>query len=373
LEKLDGKQIPVLDLAPEIDELWDELNAAIQSVLRRGDFIMGPNTHAFEEEIAAYLGVKYAFGVNSGTDALVIALRALDIGKGDEVITTPFTFFATAEAISQTGATPVFVDVNLQTYNLDTALLEAKINSHTKAIIPVHLFGHAVDMGPIRELAQKYALAVVEDVAQALSGKYNQAKLGTMGEINAFSFFPSKNLGAFGDAGLVATNDDKLAEVANMLRKHGAKKKYYNEILGYNSRLDELQAAILRVKLPHLDRFTDGRRQAAVVYDRLLADTPGITIPHIASYAQHVYHQYTIRILNGKRDTIKQQLQSNGINTMVYYPVPVHKLPIYQPMGYTLPNAEQLANEVLSLPIWPQIDPNTQEHIARILVAALSN
>lgn len=364
-------KIPVLDLTPEIEALWDELMAAIQGVLKSGQFIMGPNVKAFEQEAAAYLGVKHAVGVNSGTDALVIALRAAGIGPGAEVITTPFTFFATAEAVSQVGATPVFVDIDPRTFNINPELIEPAITPRTSAILPVHLYGQAADMDPIMELAEKYNLNVIEDTAQAFGGEYKGRKLGTIGDAGCFSFFPSKNLGAFGDGGLIATNDDEIAEKARMLRVHGAKKKYYNEVIGYNSRLDEIQAAILRVKLPHIDEWNEARRQAAYSYNKLLKDVPGVVTPYEAPYARHVYHQYTIRLPGGMRDNVKQFLADQGIGTMVYYPVPVHRLPAYAGYNYSLAEAEKAAGEVLSLPIWPKILEETQSRITKVLEASL--
>jgi len=363
--------IPVLDLAPEIEMLWDELNAAFQQVLRSGHFIMGEPVGTFERQVAAYLGVKHAVGMNSGTDALVIGLRALGIGAGDEVITTPFSFFATAEAASIIGATPVFVDIDPATFNLDVNRVEAALTPRTKVILSVHLYGHAADLDPLLALTQTHGLKVLEDVAQAFSGRYKGRTLGTLGLASAFSFFPSKNLGAYGDAGLLATNDDDIAQMARMLRVHGSLKKYHNEVVGYNSRLDTLQAAILSVKLPHVDDFSAGRRRAAQAYNTLLQNVPGVILPCEAPYAHHVYHQYTLRILNGQRDAVQQSLAEGGIATMVYYPVPIHKLPIYAQFDYHLPEAERAAGEVLSLPIWPQITPDIQERVADALKAAL--
>jgi dTDP-4-amino-4,6-dideoxygalactose transaminase len=355
--------IPILDLSPEIDLLWDELQDAIKGVLRSGHFIMGPNVKAFEEEIAKYLGVKHAIGLNSGTDALFLALRALGIGPGDEVITTAFTFFATAEAISHVGATPVFLDIDPKTYNIDVDLIEAAITPRTKAIIPVHLFGQMVDMDIVMALASKHGLKVVEDVAQAMGATFNGKKAGTVGDVGTYSFFPTKNLGAYGDGGLLTTNDDQVAETVRKLRAHGSLKKYFNEVVGYNSRLDELQAAILRVKLPYLDEWNIERRKAAQVYGELLKDVPGIGLPVEDPGAFHVYHQYTIRVL-GNRDEVQRRLAGNGISTMVYYPVPVHRLPIYDAVQWTLPVAESTAGEVLALPIWPSI---TEELQARVV------
>jgi len=365
-------RVPVLDLSPEISYLWEEINLAIQNVIRSGQFIMGPAVKAFEQEVAAYLGVRHAVGVNSGTDALVIALRALGIGPGDEVITTPFTFFATAEAVSQVGACPVFVDIDSRTFNVDPDLIEDKVTARTKAILPVHLFGHAAEMDTILKISQRNGLKVLEDVAQAFGAEYKGRKVGTIGDAAAFSFFPSKTLGAYGDGGLIATNDDHVAEQARMLRIHGARRKYYNEVLGYNSRLDSIQAAILRVKLPHVDASGDARNCVARIYDSLLGGVSGVVTPHKRPEIRHVYHQYSVRILGGQRDKVQQQLSTAGVDTMVYYPVPVHRLPIYTDLDYHLPVAETVADEVLSLPIWPQIGRDTQERVVETLCQALA-
>ncbi len=366
-------RIPVLDLSPEINSLWDELNAAFQSVLRSGHFIMGEQVATFEQQVAAYLGVKHAVGLNSGTDALVIGLRALGVEAGDEVITTPFSFFATAEAASIIGATPVFVDIDPHTYNLDVIQVASAITPRSKAIIPVHLYGHAADLEPLLALAATHGIKVLEDVAQAFSGAYRGRKLGTLGHAGAFSFFPSKNLGAYGDAGMLVTNEDAVAQSARMLRAHGSLKKYHNQTVGYNSRMDTLQAAILSVKLPHVDEWGEGRRAAAARYNHLLADLPGIVTPCEAPYARHVYHQYTIRVLDGKRDTVQAALDAAGISTMIYYPVPLHKLPVYAGRNLNFPISEAAAAEVLSLPIWPQITPEVQERVAAALRVALGD
>ncbi|MEO0249019.1 MAG: DegT/DnrJ/EryC1/StrS family aminotransferase, partial [candidate division WOR-3 bacterium] len=273
-------QIPLLDPKPEIESIWDELMEAIQAVLRSGRFIMGPHVKAFEQEVADYLGVEHAVALNSGTDALILGVHALGIGAGDEVITTPFTFFATAEAVSHFRAVPVFVDIDPRTFNLNPALIEEKISPRTKAIIPVHLYGQAAEMEPILAIANRYGLKVLEDVAQAFGGEYRGRQLGTLGEAGALSFFPSKNLGAFGDGGMLVTNEERVADLARMLRVHGAKKKYYNEMIGCNSRLDELQAAILRVKLKRIDEWNEARRQVAQRYRVLLQEVPGIVLPY---------------------------------------------------------------------------------------------
>ncbi|TCJ18875.1 DegT/DnrJ/EryC1/StrS family aminotransferase [Rubrobacter taiwanensis] len=364
-------KIPMLDLSVEIEALWDEINAAVQRVLRSGQFIMGPEVEGFEREAAEYLGVRHAVGVNSGTDALVIALRALGIGSGDEVIVPSFTFFATAEAVSLVGATPVFADIDPRTYNVAPERIEERITSRTRAILPVHLFGQAVQMDRIRAIARDNRLVVVEDVAQAFGGEYRGRKLGSIGDAGAFSFFPSKNLGAYGDGGLIATDDDDVAEQARMLRTHGAKKKYHNETIGYNSRLDALQAAILRVKLAHIDEWNEGRRAAARRYGEMLADVSGVETPYEASHIRHVYHQYTVRVRDGGRDAVRERLAEAGVGTMVYYPVPVHLLPVYAASGYELPATEAASGEVLSLPIWPQMARTVQEQVVDSLREAL--
>lgn len=366
-----ARSIPILDLSPEIDGLWDELNSAIQNVLRSGHFIMGQEVRQLEQELASYLGVRHAITLNSGTDALVIGLRALGIGPGDEVITSPFTFFATPESISALGAVPVFVDIDPRTFNLDLNQIEAHITPRTRAILPVHLFGQTAPMDAIMEIAEKHHLLVLEDVAQAMGARHQGRMAGTIGQVGAYSFFPTKNLGAYGDGGLITTDDDAVAETCRMLRAHGSKKKYHNEVLGYNSRLDTMQAAILRVKLPHLEANNTGRRAAAARYDALLADLPGVVTPYVAPGAHHVYHQYTIRVLDDQRDTVQACLAEMGVATMIYYPVPCHRLPVYADLGLSLPVAEQAAQEVLSLPIWPQIDEATQREVADCLRAAL--
>lgn len=375
-------QIPILDLSAEVNELWDELNAAIQRVLRSTQFIMGPEVGELERQLAQYLGVKHTVALNSGTDALIIGLRALGVGPGDEVITSPFTFFATAEAISLLGANPVFVDIDPQSFNLNPELLEAAITPQTKAIIPVHLYGNPAAMGKILEIAGRHSLKVLEDCAQSFGARYegcagcdcNPGPLlhrftGTLGDVGAFSFFPSKNLGAYGDGGLLVTSDDTVAEQARMLRAHGSRKKYHNEAVGYNSRLDTLQAAILLVKLPHLKRYNQARRTIAQRYNDGLAGLEGLVTPTLSP--GHIFHQYTVRVLGNKRDAVQARLAELGVGTMVYYPVPLHKLPIYQPLGLNLPESERAAREVLSLPIWPQMQQETQMAVIEAVRTAL--
>jgi dTDP-4-amino-4,6-dideoxygalactose transaminase len=371
--------IPILDLKPQYNSIKGEIHAAIDRVLESGAFIMGPDVKLFEEEVAKYLGVKHAIGVNSGTDALVIGLRALGIGVGDEVITTPFSFFATAESISSVGAKPVFVDVDARTFNIDPSKIEAAITSRTKAIMPVHLYGQPAAMSRIMAIAQAHGLKVIEDCAQSFGARYMGSCLdcdgcdvgvkegligrqtGSIGDVGAYSFFPSKNLGAYGDGGLIGTNDDGVAEMARMLRAHGAKKKYHNEVLGYNSRLDTLQAAILRVKLPHIDKWNEGRRRVAKTYWDLLQGIDGVTAPQVVD--GHVFHQYTIRVADGKREALADALRSQGIGSMIYYPIPQDQLPVYKGQYQTLVTSEQLSTEVISLPIWPEMEDNTLKRV----------
>jgi dTDP-4-amino-4,6-dideoxygalactose transaminase len=356
--------IPILDLAPELGEVASELDAAWRRVVASGQFILGPEVEALEREVASYLGVKHAVGVNSGTDALVIALRGLGVGPGDEVVTSPFTFFATSESIDAVGASPVFVDIDPESFALRPDLVERAVGPRTKAILPVHLFGHAADMGPILALARSAGLVVLEDVAQALGGSVNGRKLGALGAAGAFSFFPSKNLGGLGDGGLIGTDDAALADRVRMLRGHGSRRKYFNETTGYNSRLDALQAACLRVKLPRLDAWNGLRRAAASRYRDLLSGIPGISLPTERTGVCHVYHQFTIRVRDGRRDALQAALSAAGIGTMVYYPKALHQLPVYAGRFGAFPEAEAAAREVLSLPLWPRIEPSAQERVA---------
>ncbi|MEX0679785.1 MAG: DegT/DnrJ/EryC1/StrS family aminotransferase [Balneolales bacterium] len=382
--------IPPLDLTPEIKEIRREIDATIKRVIDSTAFILGPDVKAFEEEAAAYLGVKHAIGVNSGTDALVIAMKSLGIGSGDEVITTPFSFFATAESISILGAKPVFVDVEADTFNIDPEKIEAAITPATKALLPVHLFGRPANMGRIMEIAGKHGLYVIEDAAQSFGARYltdpaksgnnggrttgNAAQTenlqgkqtGSMGNAGAISFFPTKNLGGFGDGGLIVTNDDQLAETARMLRSHGSRKKYHNELLGYNSRLDTIQAAVLRVKLPYIDRWNKGRREAAQRYNKLFEGHDNIVTPEIID--GHVFHQYTLRLLETDRNEVQAALKEAGVGSMVYYPVPQDRLPIYRDEYPRNPVSDELAEQVISLPIWPTIDEATQEKVATALL-----
>ncbi len=386
-------KISLVDLNAQYDSIGEEIDKAIHRVIERGEFILGPEVNAFESEMAAYLGVKHAVGVASGTEALQLALLACGIGPGDEVVTTPFTFIATTEAIAQCGATPVFVDIDPKTYNIDPQkladLLETKsarkspITSHQsplKAIVPVHLYGQPADMNPILDLAQKYHLKIIEDCAQSLGAIYyttqspvtSHRKVGSLGDTGCLSFFPSKVLGAYGDGGMVVTNNPELAEKVTMLRNHGCKQKYYHLIPGFNSRIDSLQAAILRVKLRHLDEWIGQRRQRAQLYSQLLELIDGIEPPYTAPYGCHVFNYYTIRLNNSKlsRDEVKQFLNSQGIATAIYYPLSLHLQEVYKSLGHKrgdFPNSEQAQEEVLSLPIYPELEEEQIESIAKTI------
>jgi dTDP-4-amino-4,6-dideoxygalactose transaminase len=365
MTQLAQQPIPMLDLSDEVNELWDELNAAIQRVLRSGQFVMGPEVAAFENEAATYLGVRHAVGLNSGTDALVIGLRALGIGQGDEVITSPFSFFATAESISTVGAKPVFVDIEEDSFNIDPSKIEAAITPKTKAIMPVHLYGNPANMNQIMMLAEKHGLKVIEDCAQSFGSRYQGKFTGSIGHVGAFSFYPTKNLGAYGDGGMLTTNDDGIAEMAKMLRNHGSKQRYHNEMIGYNSRLDSLQAAILRVKLPHIDTWNLKRCQAAQIYNDLLSNILGVITPKISQ--GHIFHQYTIRLTQANRDEVQKKLQEQGISTMIYYPIPQDQLSVYRGLYARFPVSQKLADQVISLPIWPTITHDKQNFIAKTL------
>jgi dTDP-4-amino-4,6-dideoxygalactose transaminase len=348
-------KIPVLDLKAQYLAHREEIDAAILTVVESGHFVLGPNVRALEQEIASYVGCQHAVGVASGTDALHLALTALDIGPGDEVITTPFTFIATASTITHTGAVPVFVDIDPRDFNLAPELVKQAITPRTKAILPVHLFGQPARMAEIMEIAGEHGLKVIEDAAQAIGAEENGQRAGSYGDAACFSFYPTKNLGAYGDGGMVATSDPNLAEKIDVLRRQGSKRKYHNEVLGFNSRLDEIQAALLRVKLKYLDEWIEGRQRVARRYNELLAGT-GVVTPYERPGVRHVYHQYTICV--PQRDKLQAHLKEQGIGTMVYYPVPLYRLPLYSGLGYGeggLPVSEQGAREVLSLPIYPEL------------------
>ena len=362
--------VPFLDIPRELDELRPELLAAMERVLDGSRFILGPEVGLFEREAAETLGVKHAVGVNSGTDALVIALRALGVGPGDEVITSPFTFISTAEAISLVGATPVFADILPATFDLDPAAVRAQVTEATKAILPVHLYGQCADMAPLKAIASEHHLRVLEDAAQAIGATYGGKPAGALGHAATFSFYPTKNLGACGDGGMVTTNDDDVAERVRQLHGHGAAGRDTYVDVGYNSRLDELQAALLRVKLPHLERWNARRRELAARYDEALADLNGVLTPATREGSEHIYHQYTLRVADGRRDAVREALNAAGVGSMVYYAKPLHLRPVYA-TGQSLPMAEQAANEVLSLPVAQTLRDDEQERVIAALRAAV--
>ena len=374
--------IPLCDLQQQYQSLKPQLDAAMQEVAAQAKYILGPNVKQLQRDLAEFCQCRHGVGVASGTDALHLALRALRIGPGDEVITTPFTFVATTEAIGMVGATPVFVDIDPLTFNIDPRQIEAAITPKTKAVLPVHLYGQPCDMGPIMETARRHGLYVVEDVAQALGATYQGRQVGSFGDAGCLSFFPSKNLGGFGDGGMVVTQNDEVAQRVEMLRRHGGRVKYYHDELGLNSRLDELQAAILRVKLPHLEEWNVLRRKHAYRYNELLAEIAGVTPPHELTergpvalegeaasgespILQAVYHQFTVQLDN--RDEASQRLKEEGIGNAIYYPVPLHLQEVHAHLGLgpgSLPNSERVAERCLSLPIFPEL---SQDQIRRVI------
>ncbi|PIP17113.1 MAG: transcriptional regulator [Candidatus Portnoybacteria bacterium CG23_combo_of_CG06-09_8_20_14_all_37_13] len=364
-----------LNLTKQYKSIKREIDFAIKRVLESGNFIGGEEVEGFENEMAKFCGTKYAVGVNSGTDALFLSLKALGINEGDEVITTPFTFIATAEIIANCGAKPVFVDIDPKTFNIDPNsvlkyLSTLRTKKRPKAIIPVHLFGQIADMDRIMRIARKYKLYVIEDAAQAIGAEYKGKKAGSIGDVGCFSFFPSKNLAAYGDGGMVVTNNKKIADKIRLLRNHGSspKEKYLNLIVGTNSRLDALQAAILRVKLKYLPKWSKKRAEKATYYStHLVTQSPNdLVTPYIAPGHTHIFHQYTIRTKN--RDQLKKYLEKNGIPTMIYYPLPLHFQPAFKYLSYKkadFPEAEKAAKEVLSLPIYPELKKAEQDFIIR--------
>jgi len=391
-------QIPLINLKKQYESIKDEVDKAVSEVLSGAQYIMGTNVRKFEKEFSEYIGVKHAISVGNGTDALIIALKALGIGEGDEVITTPWTFFATAESISFVGATPVFADVRLDTFNIDPSKIEEKITPKTKAIMVVHIFGQPCDMDEINRIAKKYNLFVIEDAAQAVGSEYKGQKIGTLSDIATFSFFPTKNLGCAGDGGMIVTNDDNLATICRALRTHGSGEngqkayniihnldeklneeknvdntvynplKYYNYLIGHNSRLDEIQAAILRVKLKYLNEWNDKRRENAKFYNENLKDTRLVT-PYEENNVKHIYHLYILQ--SEKREEIVEFLNKKGIATGIYYPVPLHLQKAYKDLGYKegdLPNAEYLSKRTFAIPVYPELSEKEKEYIISALI-----
>lgn len=370
--------IPPLDLARQYEIIGDEISTAVQNVLASGRYIGGAMVQDLETQFAAYIGVGQAIACNSGTDALYLALRAYNIGAGDEVITSSFTFFSTAEVITLVGATPVFIDIDPQSFNFDTKQLAAAITPQTKAIMPVHLFGYPADMGAVMDLARRHNLLVIEDCAQATGATWGEKKVGSIGQVGCFSFFPTKNLGACGDGGMVTTNDPEIALTIRKLREHGSNVRYYHEAIGINSRLDTLQAAILQIKLRYLDQWNQARHEVAQRYQQLLSPIPGIVIPQVTAPAHSVWNQYTIRVKpqpgQPRRDRVREAMQTRGVSSMVYYPIPLHSQPVYAHLGYQphqLPHTDTAAQEVLSLPMFPEITLEEQQRVAYALKDAL--
>jgi len=379
-------QVPLLDLKAQYKKIKDEINSSVKEVIEHQRFILGPDVEDLEERIASYSRTKFAIGVASGSDALLLSLRALGVGYGDKVITSPFTFFASAGMIHHVGARPLFVDVKPDTFNINPErLLECveetckQINNQLKAIIPVHLFGQMADMDPIIALARKYKIKIIEDAAQSIGAEYNGYRAGSIGDLGFFSFYPSKNLGGYGDGGMIVTSDENLANKIRMLRAHGEKSKYIHSFVGYNSRLDALQAVVLRVKLKHLDEWSKKREENAQYYNKRLieeglASKEGdegdnkypLVLPWAIKQRKHIYHQYTIRVKKGLRDALQNFLKENEIGTAIYYPLPLHLQQCFQYLGYKrgdFPVAEKISEEVLSLPVYPELTRKMQDYV----------
>ena len=368
--------IPILDLKAQYSTIKDEIQAAINRVIDSQQFILGAEVEALEIELAKYCQCKFAFGVSSGTDALLLSLMAIGVKPGDEVITTPYSFFATSGSIVRLGAIPVYVDIDPVTLNIDPEGIEQMVSAHTKAILPVHLAGQLANMDPIMEVAKRYGLVVIEDACQAIGADYKGKRAGSLGNLGCFSFFPSKNLGGYGDSGLVTCNDAEIADKVSLLRNHGQRPKYHNHLVGGNFRMDTIQAAVLRVKLKHLENWTEARRNHAATYQRLFAESKismpmaefglkrGIVLPIEAGYGRHIYHLYMLRLQH--RDELSSFLKNHGIGNEIYYPIPLHLQECFSDMGYKtgdFPQTERAAKETLALPIYPEL---TDEMLIRI-------
>jgi dTDP-4-amino-4,6-dideoxygalactose transaminase len=366
--------VPLLDLSRQFANLKDELNNAVLKVVEHGRFILGPEVVELEQQIATLCGVKHARGVASGTDALLLALSACGVGHDDEVITTDFSFFATAGVIDRLGAKPVLVDIEPDSYNIDPNLIEAAITDKTKAIVPVHLYGQVADMDPILEIGKKHNLMIVEDAAQAIGAEYKGRKAGSMGDVSCFSFYPSKNLGAGGDGGIIVTDDDNLAHLLTLLRNHGAEPKYYHKIIGFNSRLATIQAALLLVKLPHLQNWTEKRIAHAKIYNDAFSSIDNIITPKVMHYSTfHIYNQYTISIT--AREKLIEEFKKASIGFDIYYPVPFHKQECFIHLGYDpndLPNTNKAADTVISLPIYPEMTDEEQQEVIDTVLKVVS-
>ena len=358
-------KVPLLDLKRQYATIRDEVEEAMRSVVESQMFILGPQVERLEDAVAAYCGAKHAVGCASGSDALLLALMALGVGAGDEVITSTYTFFATAGSIARLGAKPVFVDIEPDTYNLQAAQIESKLTSATKAVVPVHLYGHCADMEAVLGVADKHGIRVVEDMAQAIGAEYRGHRAGSMAAAGCISFFPSKNLGGFGDGGMVVTDDDELADKLSSLRVHGSKTKYYHFEVGINSRLDALQAAVLNVKVRYVDSWSEGRRARAAYYDRAFEKLP-VATPVTREGCRHIYHQYIIRVAD--RDGLHEHLKAKDVGAALYYPVPLHLQECFADLGYSegdLPESEAAAKSTLALPVFPELTEEEQDYVVQ--------
>ena len=367
--------VPLIDMQRQYAALEHDIQAAIQRVCASGRFVLGPDCAELEQAVGRYCRAKHAIACASGSDALLLALMALDVGPGDEVVLPSYTFFATASAVARLGARPVFADIESETFNLNAATVHRHITDKTKAILPVHLYGQCVDMAPLIDLARKHDLTVIEDAAQAIGAEYAGQRAGAIGDIGCFSFYPTKNLGGFGDGGLLTTQRDHLADKLRLLRVHGMQPRYYHQVMGINSRLDTLQAAVLNVKLPHLDRWTQARQHLADRYTDLFSSCGldrVLKLPRTSTHRRHVWNQYIVRVPDGRRDALRQHLTDRKIGTEIYYPVPLHLQQCFAYLGYRegdLPETERAAAETLALPIFPELTAAEQELVVREIAA----
>ena len=361
----------IVDLKIQYSFIKDEIEIAVKSVLSSGSYILGENVKSFEDELAKYIGCRYLISCGNGTDAIVLALKALDIGNSDEVITVSHSYFATSEAIALVGAKPVFVDINESDFCIDISKIEKLISNKTKAIIPVHLYGQPCEIDSVIAIAKKHNLYVIEDCAQAIGARFNKKHVGTFGDIGTLSFFPTKNLGAFGDAGAVIANNDEVAEKIRKLRAHGSSKRYIHDYIGLNSRLDEIQAAVLRVKLKYIEEWNQKRKNAADFYSKVLDKVQSLILPKTKPNCNHVFHQYTVRVKENKRDYLCEKLNELGIESIIYYPVPIHMQKAFDYLGCKegmLPVTEKICDEILSLPIYPEITEEIQRDITNKVI-----
>jgi len=367
--QIQTKKVPLLDLQAQFETIRDEVRAAVGRVLDSQQFVLGAEVEGLEEEIARYSQTKFAIGCASGSDALLLALMSCGVGAGDEVITTPFSFFATASSITRLGARPVFVDIDARTFNINPSLVAAAVTERTRAIVPVHMYGQCAEMDPLIELGQSRGIPIIEDAAQAIGAEDRGRRAGSMGTLGCFSFYPSKNLGGAGDGGMLVTNDLDHARRLYMLRVHGEEQKYHHKVVGINSRLDALQAAVLRVKLPHLDDWSSGRQRKAQQYQLMFGEAglgDKVELPFVRSNARHIFHQFVVRARDGKRDDLRAHLRECGVGTDVYYPVPLHLQECFAYLGYKegdFPVGELAAKETLALPVYPELTDEQQDYV----------